>query len=50
MIFKIVMAVDTELYEKEFGIKITDPDTMVKNLVSGMLPPGTKSVIVTVEK
>lgn len=50
MKFKVIIGIDTELYEKEFGVKITDPDAMVRQLSAQMVPPGTKSMTITVEK
>jgi len=50
MKIRIIMEINTVLYEKEYGVKITDPDAMMKNLSAGLIPPGSKSIKVTVEK
>lgn len=50
MKFKIIMEIDTVLYEREYGIKITDPNTFLKSITQNLIPPGTKSVTVRIEK
>ena len=50
MKFKIIMEIDTDLYEKEFGVRITEPEKMLEQLVGSMVPPGTKSFTARIEK
>jgi hypothetical protein len=48
-IFKVILRIDPEQYEKEFGVNIPDPQKFVDSIVATMMPQGIKSVTVSVE-